>query len=74
MKTKKLIPTLYAVRRINKKDKLIGPIHASDDGYKTVCGQLLNHDWYILTNTFTLLPTCKKCKQILRTTTLATRS
>ncbi len=57
---------LYTVRRIRKDDTLYGSIHGSKNGCDTVCGFSLNHNWYIINNTFDGEITCKKCLKILR--------
>lgn len=58
----------YTVSKIRlKSDDLYGPVHASDDGYVTVCGVEIarNGKWYIVTNSFDGIVTCCKCNRIL---------
>ena len=58
--------TLYTVSRIDKKDNLSDVIHGSKDGENTVCGKILDHNWYIRNNTFDGIINCKKCIKILK--------
>jgi len=53
--------TRYTVQKITKSDKFFGPIHGAMDDQKTVCGLNLDSNWYILSNMFDGLITCKKC-------------
>jgi len=57
---------LYTIRRCNsnkknEEDRMYGPSHGSADGEYTICGQILNCNWYITNNTFDGEITCKKC-------------
>lgn len=54
-------PIVYTMSRCKKNDELYGPRHASSDGEKTFCGQSSDHNWWIVTNGFDGVVTCKKC-------------
>ena len=56
-----LIHSLYTVQRIKEDDTLHGNIHGSDDARETLCEKELNHNWYILNNTFDGEITCGVC-------------
>lgn len=64
-KKKKMNLTLYTIQRCKKDDTLYGPIHGSDNGETTLCGQDVDTNWWILNNTFDGIITCKKCLKIL---------
>lgn len=53
--------SMYTVQRVRKDDSLYGPTHGSMDCYKTDCGQDVGENWWVLTNDFSGVPTCKKC-------------
>jgi len=53
--------TLYTVSRCRNDNTFYGPCHGSDDGKETTCGKLIDHQWFIVTNAFDGLVTCKKC-------------
>jgi len=57
----------YTVQKIAKADYLYGPVHGSDTGNETLCGQETSYDWYILTTRSDGTITCKKCLKILNT-------
>ena len=60
---------LYTVRRCKlDTEKLYGPSHGSTTGEQTLCGQTLNHYWYITDNVFEGEITCKKCLKIMKVT------
>jgi hypothetical protein len=50
--------------RCKKDDELYGPLHASSDGENTLCGQSSDENWWIVTNGFDGVVTCKKCIKI----------
>jgi len=50
---------------VSEYDSLLGPVHGSDDGEITICGQELDHHWWIVDNTYDGEITCKKCIKIL---------
>jgi hypothetical protein len=52
---------LYTVSRCKADDSPYGLEHGSDDGESTLCGQNIDHNWYILSNAFDGKITCKKC-------------
>jgi len=64
-KENKMYDTIYTVSKVTKNDKCSGPIHAAHDDTITVCGQKIDHTWYIVTNAFDGTVTCKKCLKIL---------
>ena len=51
----------YTVSRIDKNGNLYGPLHTSEDGNETLCGQPLNENWAVTHNSFDGRPTCRKC-------------
>ncbi len=53
----------YNVIRCREDGSVYGPIHRSTDCRKTVCGIVLGHTWYVISNDFTNECDCKKCKQ-----------
>ena len=63
--------TLYTVSKVKSTkncpahgagpEDLKGPLHAADVDFKTVCGQDIEADWYIVNNTFDGEITCKEC-------------
>ncbi len=59
----------YTIRRCQvNQDKRFGVFHASDFGYNILCceSELLDgKHWWIETNDFDGVVTCKKCLQIL---------
>jgi hypothetical protein len=57
--------TMYTVQRCRKDDSLYGPTHASKYAENTLCGLNVNHNWYIVNNTFDGEVTCKKCIEIM---------
>ncbi|MFH1547122.1 MAG: hypothetical protein ABIC57_01395 [bacterium] len=67
--------TLYTVSRVRSTihcpnhgagpEDLKGPLHGADVDYKTVCGQGVDMDWYIVNNAFDGEITCKKCLKTL---------
>ena len=57
--------TLYTVSRCRKDDTLFGPTHGSDNAESTVCGQIIDVNWYIVNTTFQGIITCKKCLKII---------
>jgi hypothetical protein len=57
----------YTVQRCTlKENNFYGPVHASLDSNETLCGQHVDEKWWIHTNDFTGVVTCKKCKRIIR--------
>ena len=52
----------YIVRKANQKDVCYGAYHASHDCDKTVCGKIIDKNWWILNNDFDGIITCKKCE------------
>jgi hypothetical protein len=65
--------TLYTVQRIDKDDKLNGPTHSSDHAETTLCGQNIDHHWYILNNSFDGDTTCRRCLKIQRESRIGER-
>ena len=57
-------PIVYTLRRCRKDDTLYGPSHGSSDGNVTLCGIETDHHWWIVTNAFNGLVTCKKCEKV----------
>ena len=57
------MPSMYTVYKCKSResDELIGHIHYSDDGDKTLCGKTITDMWYIVDNTFTGEATCHIC-------------
>lgn len=53
--------SMYTVSRCRNDDTLYGPSHGSDNGDETICGKKIDHHWYITTNTFDGIITCKQC-------------
>ncbi len=64
MKGREIIPT-YTVQRIKNPDTLYGPTHCSEEMEETLCGLIVDHNWYILTTDQTGTPTCKACLQLV---------
>jgi hypothetical protein len=52
---------LYTAQRVRKDDTAYGLVHGSMDGSTTTCGMEMDEKWWILTNAFNGIPTCKKC-------------
>ena len=66
MTTSKLIFD-HTVQRIKSDDTLYGPVHGSHDGgHNTVCGQDINHKFWILTDNYDGEVTCKLCLHLAR--------
>ena len=63
--TEKFMKTLYTVSRCRNDSTLFGPVHGSDEGEITVCGQSIDHHWFITDNCFEGDITCKKCLKII---------
>lgn len=62
----------YTLRRCKKtKDKRYGPYHASDDGYSILCNplQVIDNAWWIETDNYDGIVTCKKCLEVLKNRT-----
>ena len=57
--------TMYTVSRCKKDNTLYGPTHGARDVDETVCGQEIDDDWWIVSNAFDGVVTCKKCLDIL---------
>jgi hypothetical protein len=57
--------TLYTVQRARKDDTLYGPSHGADGDDHTVCGQAIDHHWWITNNTFDGVITCRQCQKRL---------
>jgi len=57
--------TRYTVSKCRKDDSLFGPVHGSDDSENTICGQEIDHHWWIVNNTYDGGITCKKCDKTL---------
>jgi len=57
--------TLYTVSLCKHDDSLYGKTHGSKDGEMTVCGKELNHNYYIINNTFDGVITCSKCLKMI---------
>lgn len=55
---------IYTVSQILETDKLSDVIHWSNDVKKTVCGTVLNEDWYIRTNTSDRPCNCPDCYRV----------
>jgi len=62
---KELSKSQYTVGKVSKQGKLYSHIHASEDGYTTLCGEEIDEKWHILTNECLGVVTCQKCKEIL---------
>lgn len=58
--------TAYTVRRCRKNGKPYGPCHGSEDGWGTLCGEVIDSDWVITNNSATGKITCKECLRIER--------
>jgi len=58
--------TFYTVSRCRKNDDLYGSSHGSDDGDYTICGLIVDHNWFLTNNTYDGIITCRKCLKILR--------
>jgi hypothetical protein len=54
---------VYTASRCRKDNTTYGPIHGSMDSGHTLCGQEMDHRWFILTNAFNGVVTCKRCLQ-----------
>lgn len=63
---KNLINTLYTVQRIRKDGTLYGLIHGSTSCEITICEKQIDHNWYVLNNTFDGEIICKRCLKILK--------
>ena len=61
--------TLYTVQRARKDDTLYGPSHASIDAEITVCGQHIDHHWFITNATFDGECSCRKCQKFFTVNT-----
>ena len=55
--------SLYTVQRARKDDTLYGPSHASIDAEITVCGQHIDHHWFITHAAFDGECSCRKCQK-----------
>lgn len=55
----------YTVSRsVMSTGKLYGAIHKSSDAMTTLCGQVIDHRWEVLDNSFKGEATCQKCLKI----------
>jgi hypothetical protein len=64
LESKKPSPSLYTAGRVNSNDIPYGPVHSSDDGISTYCGKEINHLWFIFTNDYNGITTCRTCNEI----------
>ena len=58
--------TLYTVQRCRKNENAYGPLHGADNDQNTVCGKDIDHNWFIINNTFDGEINCKECLKILK--------
>lgn len=57
---------LYVACKVNKNDALYGKTHGADN-VKTLCGKIIDSNWYILNHKEPSLKhiSCKKCLKLL---------
>lgn len=54
----------YTLQRISNSGKLYGSVHGSNDGAYTLCGHPCDDEkWYVHTNNYDGVVTCKKCRK-----------
>jgi hypothetical protein len=62
--------TQYAVMRWTKNEVLYGAVHGSLDGYETICCLKIDSGWWIIDNNYGVDPSCRKCKKILKNSSI----
>jgi len=60
------VKPMYTIQRCRKDDTLHGPVHYWNGLNETLCGARTGYNWWILTNNFDGVATCKKCIEINR--------
>ena len=67
VKNKQYNNALYTVYKTKSKTDITktGSFHFSDDGEYTLCGKLLDDNWYISDNTFSGEASCIECLKII---------
>jgi hypothetical protein len=53
----------YTVSRCRIDNTLVGRLHGSMDGHKTLCGMEINERWWIVNNTYVGAITCPACEK-----------
>lgn len=61
------MPVMYTISRCRKDDTEYGPIHYSADARTAFCGMDFSvGSWWIVTNDFSGIATCRKCLKVSR--------